>query len=67
MGERRELYDLTADPRERANVSAERPAIRDPLDAALTTWLGAHPIRVLDAGQINERLRESLEALGYTH
>ncbi len=66
MGRRRELYDLAADPHELRNVAAERSAERESLDAAVSAWLEAHPVRVIDAGQINERLRESLEALGYT-
>jgi arylsulfatase A-like enzyme len=62
-----ELYDLAADPGERHDLAAERPANRDRLAAALRDWMAR-----AEAGSTREerlrRARENeaeLKALGY--
>ena len=66
------LYDLEADPGERSNLAAERPAVVDRLRGELEAWLddceryragpgGAERTAEIDAGTA-----EQLQQLGYT-
>jgi arylsulfatase A-like enzyme len=45
--------------------SSEQEAVRERMSRELDGLLERHPLTVLDAGEINEELRETLEALGY--
>jgi arylsulfatase A-like enzyme len=57
-----ELYDLAADPGERENLDAARPAERSALLAQLQTWSAPAAPPADDPGP---DLREALRALGY--
>jgi arylsulfatase A-like enzyme len=59
-----ELFDLAADPAERANLAGERPELVRALLAALEHVHGAAALDP-DALVVPEELREQLEALGY--
>lgn len=59
-----ELYDMAADPDERLDVSATNPERRRLLDAALDTWIAAHPAVGRGAAILGDRA-EDLKALGY--
>jgi hypothetical protein len=58
-----ELYAL--DPTEKAREPGGAPNVRAELAAELDRQLEAHPLNVIDAGKINDELRETLRALGY--
>jgi arylsulfatase A-like enzyme len=58
-----ELYALGAT--EEAREPGGAPDVRAELAAELDRQLEAHPLNVIDAGQINDELRETLRALGY--
>jgi hypothetical protein len=60
-----ELYDLAADPAERANLAGDQPAVREELRAAVAAWTRAYPLALPEEGPINERLKETLRSLGY--
>ena len=70
-----ELYDLGADPEEQHDLAGELPADRDRLDALLSEWTGERwtptaerPDAPADPeGELDPRLRERLEALGYVN
>ena len=64
-GAKEELYDLRADPAERANRAAEEAAVRERMKEALAAWTRTHPLNVAAEGPINERLKETLRSLGY--
>jgi arylsulfatase A-like enzyme len=64
-GERRELYDLAADPAEERDVAAERPDETHRLDALLDRKLAGLPLSARSAQAVDPRLRETLRALGY--
>ena len=59
-----ELFDLGADPLERANLAGEREADRARLGARLEAWRAAHPSGI--DGALDESERDVLEGLGYT-
>jgi arylsulfatase A-like enzyme len=59
-----ELYALSP-PDDARDLSAERPDVRAALAAELERQLSAHPLNVIEPGEINEELRETLRALGY--
>lgn len=65
------LYDLEADPGERSNLAAERPAVVDRLRGELEAWLGdceryrAGP-GAAEAAEIDAGTAEQLQQLGYT-
>jgi len=58
-----ELYALG--PMEEAREPGGAPDVRAELAAELDRQLEAHPLSVIDAGEINDELRETLRALGY--
>ena len=58
-----ELFAL--DPTEEAREPGGAPDVRAELAAELDRQLEAHPLNVIDAGEINDELRETLRALGY--
>jgi hypothetical protein len=60
-----ELYDLAADPAERANRSVDEAAVRERMREAVAAWTREHPLKVAAEGPINERLKETLRSLGY--
>jgi arylsulfatase A-like enzyme len=60
-----ELYDLAADPGERANRAADEAVVRERMKEAVAAWTRAHPLNLAAEGPINERLRETLRSLGY--
>jgi arylsulfatase A-like enzyme len=66
---RRELYDLTADPREQTDVSQARPEVRDRLASVLDGQLGGRPLDTEDPLERPEALpeatRQRLRELGY--
>jgi arylsulfatase A-like enzyme len=64
-GAREELYRVGSDADEQRDRSRDEAAVRDRLAGELDAQLEGHPLTVLDAGEINEELRETLEALGY--
>ncbi len=68
--ERRELFDLTRDPGERHDLSAERPEVIAELDARLMTLIEllSDPTEMEtdeNPEDLDPDLRERLEALGY--
>ncbi len=58
-----ELYAL--DPTEEVYEPGGAPDVRAELAAELDRQLEAHPLNVIDTGEINDELRETLRALGY--
>jgi arylsulfatase A-like enzyme len=63
-----QLYDLEADPGETTNLARKRPVLarqRARQLANLFNELGGPPVEV-KTGELDERLRERLKALGYT-
>jgi arylsulfatase A-like enzyme len=58
-----ELYALN--PTEEAREPGGAPDVRAELAAELDRQLEAHPLSVIDTGEINDELRETLRALGY--
>lgn len=68
LAPRSELYDLTRDPRERHDLSAEQPGRTRALRSALERHLadeGASAIHAAQAGDVPIDLVERLGALGY--
>jgi arylsulfatase A-like enzyme len=64
-GDNAELYAMTPSPDERHDVAAREPAAAAQMKQALERQLQQHPLRLLSVPEINERLLESLKALGY--
>jgi len=61
-----ELYDLSEDPRELRDLSAERPEDVARLSAELDAWARSRPAaRSLDEVEMDDATRSELEALGY--
>jgi hypothetical protein len=58
-----ELYAL--EPTETARTPDDAPGVRVELARELERQLDAHPLNVIDTGEINDELRETLRALGY--
>jgi arylsulfatase A-like enzyme len=58
-----ELYAL--EPTEKAREPGDTPGVRAELALELERQLDAHPLNVVDTGEINDELRETLRALGY--
>ena len=63
--QRRELFDLVADPLERSNVFSSRPDIASTLQQMLDTWREETSVDPLEQPEISEEDREALRALGY--
>ena len=61
---RKELYDLTTDPREQKNLVAEHPTIAAELSDRLTAWRQSAEGAASPAALTSED-KEALEALGY--
>ncbi|HEY8515790.1 MAG TPA: sulfatase [Candidatus Binatia bacterium] len=59
-----ELFDLVSDPREKRNLSEEKPAERERLAAALDDWLRT-PATKMQPRRVSEEDAKRLEALGY--
>jgi arylsulfatase A-like enzyme len=64
-GGREELYRLGALADESSNLATREVAQREERAAALAELLERHPLVLLDAAEINDELRATLEALGY--
>ena len=61
-----ELYDLAADPRETADLSARRPEVAQELRAVLAAWERATPFATNRSDEApSEQLLERLKSLGY--
>ena len=66
MKQSEELYRLQdEDADEVRDRVSEEEGVRGEMSAALDSLLERHPLVVLDASEINDELRETLEALGY--
>jgi hypothetical protein len=70
MAERHMLFDLAADPQERANIAGQRPDVAAELDAALEAWLAeCHTYAELSDRQgvsgLDEATLAQLHGLGY--
>lgn len=62
-----ELYDLRADPLERHDLAAERPADVERLRDKILTWFAEHPLPPVGEGDApSEAFLERLRQLGYT-
>ena len=61
-GERHELYARSADG---LDVADQHPEVVDELRAALDAALSEHALKILDTGEINAEMLETLRALGY--
>jgi arylsulfatase A-like enzyme len=59
------LYNLRDDPEERINLYDREPAEAAALEKALETWRGARSKGTASAGEISDRMREQLKAMGY--
>jgi arylsulfatase A-like enzyme len=64
MGER-ELYAMTPSPDERHNLIATDPEVADEMQETLNRLLEEHRLNLIDTPEINQDLRDMLEALGY--
>lgn len=64
-GDRRELYDLAADPGEEHDLAAEQPGEVRRIDGLLDLELAALPLAPRATRAVDPRLRETLRALGY--
>lgn len=64
-GDQEELYRLWPDADEGENLAADEAEQLDRLRAALAEQLSSHPLNILDIGEINSELLETLKALGY--
>jgi tetratricopeptide (TPR) repeat protein len=64
-GATEELYDLVADPGELRDRSAEDPARRDAMSAALQTMAAALVGGQAETLELDEKSRRALEGLGY--
>lgn len=64
-GEKLTLHRVDASAGEARDHAAERPELARRLAAELARWEAAHPIRIIEHGEINDRLLETLRALGY--
>ncbi|MBW2398178.1 MAG: sulfatase [Deltaproteobacteria bacterium] len=63
-----QLYDLEADPGETTNLARKRPQLARQLARQLANWfngLDGPPVEV-KTGELDEKLRKRLKALGYT-
>lgn len=62
----RELYDIAADPRETADISAAMPAVADELTTTLDNWLASFEHATIDESvAITGDRKDRLEQLGY--
>jgi choline-sulfatase len=59
------LYHRAADPHETHDVAEQEAEVRLGLERALERELEAHPLQVIDPGEIDGELVETLKALGY--
>ena len=59
------LYQRSVDPGEKRDVASEKTEVLSELEAVLERALADHPLVLIDPGEINVELRETLEALGY--
>ena len=59
------LYNLAEDPGERADLAGRHPELVRELRHAVWQWLQDHPVALRDTGELDPKLVESLEALGY--
>lgn len=67
-GPRPELYDLEADPGERHDLSAERPAEARRMRETLRRFIEDHAdAGVSTPGELDDDVRRRLESLGYLH
>lgn len=64
-GSSEELYRLGAELDETRNLAPSEESLRRQHEAALDELLAKHPLVLLDAAEINDELRATLEALGY--
>ncbi|MDA8018657.1 MAG: sulfatase-like hydrolase/transferase [Thermoanaerobaculia bacterium] len=65
-GPRRELYDLTEDPREIDNLVDLKPDVADGMEQRLAEYLLEHSVAGLDASvDVDQETARRLQALGY--
>ena len=62
---RRELYDLSSDPREQADLAADSAALAERLASGLPPLRRSAAPAAAKAGRLSARDREALRALGY--
>jgi arylsulfatase A-like enzyme len=61
-----QLFDLTADPGEHADVASSYPEERERLDGALAAWLAEHDrANARSGGAAGRDVQDALRALGY--
>jgi hypothetical protein len=61
----RELFDLSRDPEERNDLSAQEPARVEALDRKIHDWLAAHRRGDVLRDSVSQEDLERLRALGY--
>jgi arylsulfatase A-like enzyme len=66
-GDRLELYDLRADPRERVDRAAEEPGRVDSLRALLDAWMAGGKSGSTFKEKVDEETMRALRELGYIH
>ncbi len=64
-GDEEALYNLAEDPGERTDRAADQPGLLRELRRAAYRWMKEHPVAPADAGELDPKLVERLEALGY--
>jgi hypothetical protein len=65
-----ELYDLAADPEERADLSDENPELIRRLQDQAIEWLKTcreNAYQAGEAGELDDETKEQLRALGYVY
>ena len=60
-----ELFDLEADPEEKANLAAREPERARAMRAEIAAWRRAHTREQRDPAPLSPEDRARLEALGY--
>jgi len=59
------LYNLKDDPGEQINLYDQRPEIAAALEKELAAWRGEREKGTASAGEISDRMRDHLKAMGY--
>ena len=62
---KRELFDLSQDPRELHNLTARDLPEGQSMDEALRRWIGLIPVQAKQAPERNQRQMDRLKGLGY--
>ncbi len=64
-GEAEVLYNLAEDPAESVDLTERHPEVTRELRHAVWQWAREHPFELGDTGELDPKLVERLEALGY--